>query len=144
MPARVLAEVRNIGVWATEVPGDSGRRWLRYAEICDVTLDLRARTIVVHRALGADPALLPIFLEGSILAHTLAAEGLLSLHASAVEVEGSALAIVGHSGGGKSTLAALLCAAGGRLVTDDALDSEARAALAESVGELVIAQMRVT
>jgi hypothetical protein len=120
-PGRILAELRDDGVWTTEDPRDPGRRILRYAGFCDVTLDSTRRTIIVHRASGADPEVLPIFLEGSILAHALAADGLLTLHASAVEVEGQALAIVGGSGAGKSTLAALLCGAGARLVADDAL-----------------------
>ena len=45
--------------------------------------------------------MLPVFLEGSLLAHVLAAEGLLVLHASAVELGGAALAIVGPSGMGE-------------------------------------------
>jgi hypothetical protein len=124
-PGRILAEDRDDGVWTTEDPRDPRRRALRYADICDVTLDSGRRTIVIHRASGADPELLPIFLEGSVLAHALAAEGMLTLHASAVEVEGLALAIAGPSGAGKSTLAALLCGAGARLVTDDALRVDA-------------------
>jgi len=94
---------------------------LRYAGICDVVLDRGRRTIIVHPAFEADPGRIPIFLEGNVLAHALAAEDLLVLHASAVQVEGRALAIIGPSGGGKSTLAALLCSVGARLVTDDAL-----------------------
>ena len=106
--------------------GATPARWtLRYAGICDVTLDRERKTIIVHRSPQADPGLIPIFLEGSVLAHALTAEGLLVLHASAVEVEGRALAIVGPSGAGKSTLAALLCAAGARLVADDALRVDA-------------------
>jgi hypothetical protein len=96
-------------------------RTLRYARICDVTLDRGQRTITVHRSPDADPALIPIFLEGAVLAHALAAEDLLALHASAVEVGGRALAIIGQSGRGKSTIAGLLCSAGARLVADDAL-----------------------
>jgi hypothetical protein len=69
--------------------------------------------------------MVPVFLEGSVLAHAATAEGLLVLHASAVEVDGRALAIVGAPGAGKSTLAALLCAAGARLVADDALRVDA-------------------
>lgn len=44
-----------------------------------------------------------------------------TLHASAVEVDEGVIAIVGRSGQGKSTLAAMLCAAGAKLITDDAL-----------------------
>ena len=43
------------------------------------------------------------------------------LHASAVAINGSALAFVGQSGRGKSTVAALLCVDGAELVTDDVL-----------------------
>jgi hypothetical protein len=47
------------------------------------------------------------------------------LHASAVELGGSCVAFAGGSGAGKSTAAALLCAAGGSLVSDDAARVEA-------------------
>jgi hypothetical protein len=126
-PGRILAEVRDDGFesWTTESRSDPGLRTLRYARICDVTLDRGQRTITVHRSPEADPALIPIFLEGAVLAHALAAEDLLALHASAVEVGGQALAIVGQSGAGKSTLAALLCSEGAHLVADDALRVDA-------------------
>ena len=93
--------------------------------ICDVTLDRERKTITVHRSPEADPGLIPVFLEGSVLAHALTAEGRLVLHSSAVEVEGVALAIVGSPGAGKSTLAALPLRGGRRLVADDALRVDA-------------------
>jgi hypothetical protein len=120
---RILAELRDngYGFWATEDRSDPGTWTLRYAGICDVTLERRRRMITVRSASDADPALIPIFVEGNVLAHALAADGALALHASAVEVGGEALAIIGPSGAGKSTLAALLCAAGARFVADDVL-----------------------
>jgi hypothetical protein len=123
----LLAEIPDDGFryWAVETRRDPGRWTLRYAGICDATLDSGSRTILIHRASEGDPGLIPIFVEGNVLAHALAAEGLLALHASAVEVGGRALAIVGPSGAGKSTLAALLCAAGARLVADDVLRVDA-------------------
>jgi hypothetical protein len=51
----------------------------------------------------------------------LSSEGHLCLHASAVAADGRGVAIVGPSGRGKSTLAALLCASGARLISDDML-----------------------
>jgi hypothetical protein len=122
-PGRILAEILDDGFesWTIEARRDPCLRTIRFARICDVTLDRGQRTITVHRAPEADPGLIPIFLEGAVLAHALAAEDLLALHASAVEVGGQALAIVGQSGRGKSTLAAVLCSAGARLVADDAL-----------------------
>ena len=46
------------------------------------------------------------------------------LHASAVYLEGTTLAVAGASGSGKSTLVALLCADGGSLISDDQLRVE--------------------
>jgi len=124
---RILGELRGdaFGYWAAETRREPARWTLRYTGICDVTLDRATRTITVHRSPEADPGLMPIFIEGSVLAHALSAAGLLVLHSSAVEVGNRALAIVGTPGAGKSTLAALLCAAGARLVTDDALRVDA-------------------
>ena len=128
-PGRILGELREqgFGYWAAETRREPPCWTLRYTGICDVTLDCAAHTITVHRAPEADPGLIPVFLEGSVLAHAATAEGLLILHASAVEVEGRGLAIVGLPGAGKSSLAALLCAAGARLVADDALRVDATA-----------------
>ena len=111
----------GFGYWVTEDPRERGRWTIRYAGICQAELDRDAGALTVHRAVGGEPGMVPVFLEGSLLAHVLASEGLLALHASAVEWGGEALAIVGPSGWGKSTLAALFCAAGARLVADDAL-----------------------
>lgn len=111
----------GFGYWVTQDPGTPGLWTIRYAGICEAAIDRDARTLRVHGAIGGEPGMVPVFLEGSLLAHVLAAEGLLALHASAVEWGDEALAIVGPSGWGKSTLAALFCAAGARLVADDAL-----------------------
>ena len=129
-PGRILGELHEddgFGYWAVETRRDPPRWTLRYAGICDVTLDRERKTITVHGSPESDPGLISIFLEGSVLAHALMAEGRLVLHSSAVEVGGRALAIVGPSGAGKSTLAAVLCGAGARLVADDALRVDATA-----------------
>jgi hypothetical protein len=72
-----------------------------------------------------DPAgrfeLLPILMAGTVTAFMLTLRGETVLHASAVAIDGAALAFVGQSGRGKSTLAALLCLEGAELITDDVL-----------------------
>lgn len=65
--------------------------------------------------------ILPILMAGTVGAMLMALRGDTVLHASAVAVDGRVLAFVAPSGGGKSTLAALLCGQGAELVTDDVL-----------------------
>jgi hypothetical protein len=61
-------------------------------------------------------------LLNQILPHALGLRGYLTLHASVVGTEKGAIAFMGNSGGGKSTLiAALLAKGGARLIADDCL-----------------------
>ena len=61
----------------------------------------------------------PIGLYSTVAALLLAWRGAVPLHCSAVEIDGRAILIAGPAGAGKSTLAAALVDAGGRLVSDD-------------------------
>lgn len=107
--------------WAA-VGGDRERRWfVRHRHSAETTIDLDDRTIVVRPDPRAAEGYWYLLLVGSGLAHALAADGHSALHASAVEVDGRAIAFIGPSGKGKTTLAALLCASRARAVTDDVL-----------------------
>jgi hypothetical protein len=77
--------------------------------------------IICHATPDTDPEYLSILLSGSLPAYIHSAQGGTALHASAVALAKGALAIVGPSSQGKTTMAALLCAAGALLVTDDLL-----------------------
>ena len=59
------------------------------------------------------------FLIGPVLSVLLQQRGFFVLHASAVEINGAAVAFLGAKGDGKSTLAAHLQARGHRLISDD-------------------------
>jgi hypothetical protein len=62
-----------------------------------------------------------IYLVGPVLSYVLRGRGVLALHASAVVVDGRAIAFVGGGGSGKSTTAAALVTRGMPLLTDDVL-----------------------
>lgn len=81
---------------------------------------------------------MPILLSGTVLALFLTLRRELVLHASAVAIGDQALAFVGHSGRGKSTMAALGISWGARAIADDVLvvDVEERARCCGNGGEL--------
>ena len=62
---------------------------------------------------------LPATFFSTVTGLTLAWRGLLSLHATALEISGRAILIAGPAGAGKSTLAAELMREGARLLSDD-------------------------
>jgi hypothetical protein len=70
---------------------------------------------------GVDAAWAGIFAGGLGLSFWMALNRMLVLHASAVEVDGRAIAMTAPSGCGKSTLAALAAVEGHPLVADDVL-----------------------
>lgn len=79
------------------------------------------RDMVVCPARGADERAVRLYLLGPALAALLHQRGLLTLHASGVAVDGAAIAFLGASGWGKSTIAAALLAQGHALVADDVM-----------------------
>ena len=93
---------------------------LFYPQTGEVRFTPDLRTATAHALPGKD-AILPLLLHGSVPSWLLNLRGEPVLHASAVAVGGDALAFIGASGMGKSTLATLLCSSGASLVTDDVL-----------------------
>jgi hypothetical protein len=75
--------------------------------------------ILVEPAPEVEERVLRLFLLGPALAMLLSQRGLLVLHASAVALEGGAVAFLGESGRGKSTTAAAFYARGYDVVADD-------------------------
>jgi hypothetical protein len=77
------------------------------------------REIRIAPVPGADTELIRLYVEGMMMAVLLHQRGYHVLHASVVEIQGRAIAFVGHVGAGKSTMALALQGRGHRLVADD-------------------------
>ena len=77
------------------------------------------RRIMVDPADGAETRDVRLYLLGSAMGLLLHQRGLLPLHANAIEVDGRAVAFMGASGDGKSTLAAWFHDHGLRVLADD-------------------------
>lgn len=95
---------------------------LRFHGACEFRISPDLSSVTVHPDEAAADGLSTILTTGGLLAYQLFVRTRPVLHASAVELDGSALAFVGNSGQGKSTMAALMCAGGARLITDDVLN----------------------
>ena len=94
---------------------------LRFDATCEFRISRDCRSIRVHVASDVSPDVVPLLLSGNVLAFLLTIAGECVLHSSAVAWGDRALAVVGGPGMGKSTLAALLCADGAALLSDDLL-----------------------
>jgi hypothetical protein len=77
------------------------------------------RTLTVAGSVGWEEAIPPLL--GVVCAVLLSSAGTPLLHGAAIAFDGEAIAILGASGQGKSTLAAGLLKAGGRLLSEDLL-----------------------
>ena len=77
------------------------------------------REVRVQLAPGGPMADVCTYLLGSIFGALCHQNGLLPLHASAIEQNGAVTAFLGESGAGKSTMAACLQARGRRIISDD-------------------------
>ncbi len=82
-------------------------------------LVLEGREIIADPVPGVEDRVLRLFILGPALGVLLHQRGLLVLHASAVELNGGAVAFLGGAGWGKSTLAAALYARGHGVMSDD-------------------------
>lgn len=92
---------------------------LRFHGQCDFLVDEQATKVVCQLHAGAHDALVPIFMAGTVSALLLTLRGYAVLHGSAVSQGGLTVLFAGESGRGKTTMAALCCAAGAKFITDD-------------------------
>ncbi len=117
--ARILAQVDESEY--TFMATSPEEQLIRFGNQFEFQVSCERRLIKVRLSGGGNREFASILLAGNVLSSVLTLQGECVLHASGIQIDGSALAIVGASGMGKSTMTALLCAAGARLISDDVL-----------------------
>jgi hypothetical protein len=122
-PAGSLLRTLEMGAFASWLAVEGGRYTLRTGGWCDFEFDRDLSAVDVHLPPGTDGGRASV-LMANLLSNLLVLGGRSIIHASAIEFVGGAVAFVGDSGRGKSTVATLCCAAGARLVSDDVLRVE--------------------
>ncbi|HEX9759857.1 MAG TPA: hypothetical protein VGA40_03005 [Candidatus Acidoferrales bacterium] len=106
----------SVQVW--DLGGPAGFRF-RYADGTEFCVNRAGREV---SARWTEPSTLEdtcTYLFGPVFGFVLRLRGITSLHASAVAVDGSAVALVGPAGAGKSTLATVFARRGYGVLTDD-------------------------
>jgi hypothetical protein len=99
----------------------SGVSYVRWENIGEFLVSGDGRLITCCPARESPHESFQVYLLGQALSFALVKCGFEPLHATCVVVEGQAVAFLGDSGFGKSSLAAYFISAGDRLLTDDLL-----------------------
>ena len=93
--------------------------WFRYDDGTEFVLDRSATSIRAWWSAASTLEDTATYLLGPLLGFALRMRGVLALHASAVLIDGRAVALIGPSGAGKSTMAAAFAAEGIPVLSDD-------------------------
>jgi hypothetical protein len=113
-------------VWGEYHRTAEGEIGLRWADHFLFTISRDGHDVRFVPAAGVAPESLVAYLLGQVLSFPLLAFGFDPLHATAVVVDGEAIAFVGDCGYGKSTLAAAFVARGLPVLSDDLLVLESQ------------------
>jgi hypothetical protein len=107
--------------WYKYAQLDNGQSYLRWDDLFEFLIDADGRRIWCGWLGAASLESLQVYLLGHALSFALVKQGYEPLHATSVVIDGQAIAFLGSSGFGKSSLAAAFLADGHRLLTDDML-----------------------
>lgn len=80
---------------------------------------MNGKEIIIEKAASCHENDIQVFLMGTVFAYVLQYHDYLVLHGSAVLINGNAVIFSGHSGSGKSTIAAAFAQKGYTVLTDD-------------------------
>jgi hypothetical protein len=98
-----------------------GSTYVRWRTIGEFLVSADGRRVMFRRFDRASLESFQVYLLGQALSFALVRQGFEPLHATAVVVDGRAVAFLGSNAFGKSSLAACFLEAGSRLLTDDLL-----------------------
>ncbi len=94
---------------------------LRFPELADFEVSASGDTVIAYPATGTDAATVEHLYINQLVPLALSRQGRPAFHASVVTVPGGAVAFLGKTGMGKSTLAASFALEDATFLTDDAL-----------------------
>lgn len=94
---------------------------LRFPELADFEVSADGSTVIAHPAPGTDESTVEHLYINQLVPLALSRQGRPAYHASVVTVPGGAVAFLGETGMGKSTLAASFALGEATFLTDDAL-----------------------
>lgn len=114
-----IAADRHLGVDYYSIFYHAERYTLRVHTLCDFMISRDGSTVECRPVAGTDPDVVSVLLSGTVTAFLWMLRGRAVLHGSAVLQGSTAVALLGQSGSGKSTVAALCCAAGAKVLSDD-------------------------
>lgn len=107
-------------IW-TEFHREMNGYLLRFPDIADFQISKDGKVIIAWPALGIPQSTTEHLYLNQVYPLALSRQGKMVFHASAIEIASDCVAFIGHSGIGKSTLAASFATNGFRFLTDDGL-----------------------
>jgi hypothetical protein len=111
----------NTDGWYQQFSCPDGSDLLRWPDLFEFLVAPDGRSVACRMHEQATLESFQTYLFGHVMSYVLVKQGYEPLHATAVAIDGIAVALLGECGSGKSTLAASLVAAGHRILTDDLL-----------------------
>ena len=113
------------GTWWTLFFRTDAGYLLRFPGLADFTVSTDGQSVRCWPAPGISENTVQHLYLNQVLPLALSKQGKLVFHASAIDIDGAAVAFMGESGKGKSTLAASFATSGFHFLTDDGLMVEA-------------------
>ena len=121
IPGRASVSPRDAKAWFQRSVLDDGSVYLRWRDLFEFQVSANGRRIDALPLRSASRSALETYLLGNVLSFALLKRGIEQFHATTVVVDGGAVAFLGDSGYGKSSLGAAFLQAGYNLLTDDML-----------------------